>query len=183
MTMRTTMATRSLLHLILLLAWVMGTGLAAAGAQNAAAGGRVVLYTSVDEPYVRPIVRRFERQSGISVTLVTDAEAAKTAGLAQRLLAEKDRPRADVYWGNEIFHTINLARQGVLAPYRSAACDDIPRRWRGKDDLYTCTGLRARVIGICTRPEHAELVARIKTLEDLTDAALKDRIGWCHPAF
>ncbi|WP_428938837.1 extracellular solute-binding protein [Fontivita pretiosa] len=176
------MVTRILLELVLIFAWLVGSA-AATAAQDSSAGGRVVLYTSVDEPYARPIIRRFERQTGISVTLVTDAEAAKSAGLAQRLLAEKDRPRADVYWGNEIFHAIDLASQGVLAPYRSPVAAQIPQRWRAKDDLYTCTGLRARVIAISTRPQHADLIAPIKTLDDLTNPALKDRIGWCHPAF
>src|SRR4051794_19122444 len=94
----------------------------------------VVLYTSVDEPYVRPIVQRFEKQTGIRVTLVTDAESSKTAGLAEKLSAEKDNPRADVYWGNENFHSINLAESGLFAPYRSEASKSIPDRWRDKND-------------------------------------------------
>src|SRR3954447_3900338 len=73
----------------------------------------VVLYTSVDEPFVRPLIDQFKQETGIEVRLVTDAEASKTAGLAEKLLAEKDHPLADVYWGNEPFHTINLADAGT----------------------------------------------------------------------
>lgn len=165
----------------ILIAVVLVMQLLAAGFSRAAE--KVVLYTSVDDPYVRPLVRRFEQKTGITVTLVTDAEASKTAGLVERLIAEKAKPQADVYWGNEIFHTINLAEQGLLAPYRSKIAEDVPQRWRGKDDLFVSTGLRARMIGVSTRPEHAALVAKVKTMSDLTDPALKGKIGICNPAF
>lgn len=146
------------------------------------AAEKVVIYTSVDDPYARPLIRKFEQRTGITVTLVTDAEASKTAGLVERLIAEKAKPQADVYWGNEIFHTINLAEQGLLAPYRPKIAEDVPRRWRGKDDLFISTGLRARMIGVSTRPEHAALVAKVKTMSDLTDPALMGKIGVCNPA-
>src|SRR5688572_25968904 len=88
-------------------------------ATDPGAGGEVVLYTSVDEPFARPIVAEFEQRTGIKVLLKTDTEATKSVGLAARLEAEKDNPQADVWWGNEVFHTINLAERGVLAAYAS----------------------------------------------------------------
>src|SRR4051812_5892791 len=106
----------------------------------------VVLYSSVDEPYVTPLTKRFEQQTGIHVRFVPDTESNKSAGLAERIEAEKDHPRADVYWGNEIFHTINLAEKGIFAPYQPATAKDVPAKWRGKDDLFVGIGLRARMI-------------------------------------
>ncbi len=145
--------------------------------------GQVVLYTSIDEPYVRPLVKRFEQTTGIRVTLVTDSEATKTAGLIEKLQAERDRPRADVYWGNEIFHTINLAESGLFAPYRSPVAEDVPARWRDPADRYTDIGLRARVIAISTRPDIAAQVRSIRSLLDLTDPKFKGRLAICHPGF
>ncbi|HLL87759.1 MAG TPA: hypothetical protein VK324_00495, partial [Tepidisphaeraceae bacterium] len=77
----------------------------------------VVLYTSVDQPVAQPIVDAFTRETGIKVELRTDTEATKSVGLAERLRAEKASPKADVWWGNEVFHTINLADAGLLEPY------------------------------------------------------------------
>src|SRR5205809_3946112 len=74
----------------------------------------VTIYSSIDDPYLRPLMRRFEQQTGITVRIVTDTEAAKSATLVERLIAEKANPQADVYWGNEPFHAINLAEQGVF---------------------------------------------------------------------
>ena len=108
---------------------------------------RVVLYTSIDEPIARPIVRDFEKQTGIRVTLVTDSEASKTVGLAERLRAEKSNPQADVYWGNEPFHTLNLAEEGVLEAYESPSSNDVEARYRDPEHRWTGNALRARVIG------------------------------------
>jgi iron(III) transport system substrate-binding protein len=164
----------------------VGLVFTAIGLSNATAqqpGGKVVIYSSIDEPYVRPLVKRFEQTTGIQVTLVTDSEATKTAGLVERIEAEKDNPRADVYWGNEIFHTLRLADEGVFEAYRSPAARDIPDRWRDKDWLYTDIGMRSRMIAFSTRPQFKDAVAKIKTIQDLTNPALKGKIGVCHPAF
>ena len=148
-----------------------------------ARAAEVVLYTSIDEPYVRPLVQQFQKQTGIAVKLVTDSEATKTAGLVEKIEAEKASPKADVYWGNEPFHTINLSRQGVLTSYQSPSAADIPSRWHDKDWLYASIGLRARMMVYSTRPQYAQLVRSVRGIQDLTNPALKGRVGLCHPAF
>jgi iron(III) transport system substrate-binding protein len=143
----------------------------------------VVLYTSVDEPFVRPLVQKFQQQTGITVKILTDGEAAKTVGLSERVIAEKDHPQGDVYWGNEPFHTINMAEQNVFAPHTSPAGADIRPRWRNKANLYQTIGLRARMIVVSTSKESAAVAAQVHTLKDLTKPALKGKIGMASPAF
>ena len=58
----------------------------------------VVIYTSVDQVFSEPILNGFEKAKGIKVKAVYDVEASKTAGLVNRLIAEKDRPKCDVFW-------------------------------------------------------------------------------------
>src|SRR3954469_20597625 len=101
-------------HLRSSAAYLLSFLLLICGCDRSAAQQEVVLYTSVDEPIASPIVRDFENQTGIRVRLVTDTEASKSVGLAERLRAEKDHPQADVWWSNEIFLTINLADEGLL---------------------------------------------------------------------
>ena len=48
----------------------------------------VVVYTSVDDVFARPIAERFERETGIRVRLVPDTEETKSTGLVNRLIAE-----------------------------------------------------------------------------------------------
>jgi iron(III) transport system substrate-binding protein len=138
---------------------------------------QVILYTAVDEPVARPVIAEFERQTGISVILRTDAEATKTAGLAERLEAERQNPQADVWWSNEPFHTINLAQQKVLALYTSPSAAKIPAEFKDKDNLWAGTSLRVRVLAVspkCPISPHS--------IYELTNPALKGRICLSRPS-
>jgi len=98
------------------------------------------------------------------VKLVTDAEATKTSGLAEKLLAEKDHPAADVYWGNEPFSTINLSDAGVLAPYpryHPPGTDQIADRFHDPSNIYTSSR--------SARPDDRNLQAPGIRRPDLTD--------------
>src|SRR5688572_1310898 len=61
----------------------------------------VVVYTSVDDVFARPICERFQKETGLTVKLVPDTEETKSTGLINRLIAEKDRPQADVFWSGD----------------------------------------------------------------------------------
>ena len=88
----------------------------------------VVVYTSLDEVFSRPVLEDFEARTGIRVDEVFDVEADKTTGLYHRLVQEHEsgRPRADVFWNSEVARTIQLRRKGVLAPYDSPSASDAP---------------------------------------------------------
>jgi iron(III) transport system substrate-binding protein len=144
--------------------------------------GEVVLYSSVDDVLLREIVTGFENETGIKVRLVGDNEANKTTGLVQRLVMEKDRPSADVWWSSEPFGTIRLEREGVLQPYRSQAGEDsIEGGWPEhlKGNTWYGFALRARVIVYAT----GRVDSPPETIVDLADAKWKGRIGMARPAF
>ncbi len=75
---------------------------------------RVIIYAAQDQVYAEPILRGFEKETGIKVKAVYDSEAVKTVGLANRLLAERSHSQCDVFWGNEEMRTRQLAAQGVF---------------------------------------------------------------------
>lgn len=66
-------------------------------ADQSTPANEVVVYSSVDDVYARPVAEQFERESGITVRFVPDTEETKSTGLVNRLIAEKERPRADVF--------------------------------------------------------------------------------------
>lgn len=137
----------------------------------------VVLYTSVDQPYAAPIAREFEQRTGIKVTLVTDAEATKSVGLAERVRAEKANPQCDVFWSNEPFHTINLAAEGLLQPFEAPAARDVPGQFKDPQHRWAGNALRARVIA--RSPDAPG--PRVTALTDLTDPAFKGRVAIAMP--
>lgn len=109
-------------------------------------GEEVVLYYSADEYVARPVIERFEERTGIDVRAVGDTEATKTTGLVQRLRSERDRPRADVFWSSEVFLTVQLAQEGILASHESEAVADWPARLVGEERRWHGFAQRARVI-------------------------------------
>lgn len=74
----------------------------------------VILYCAQDQVFAEPILADFTRRTGIPVKPVFDSEAVKTVGLANRLLAEREHPVCDVFWGNEEFRARQLAAAGVF---------------------------------------------------------------------
>ncbi len=145
----------------------------------------VVLYTSVDDPVARPIIKAFEDQTGIRVTLVTDAEATKTSGLVEKIRAEKVDPQCDVYWGNEPFNTINLGLEGLLAPYDAPSAHDVPSQYKdGSNHLWASNGLRARVIAVntaATSSASTQPVLMPSGIEDLGEPDYKNRVVLSRP--
>jgi iron(III) transport system substrate-binding protein len=144
-------------------------------------GQQVVLYTSVDEPYVRPILAEFESKTGIRVIVQTDTEATKSAGLAARLEAERDKPRADVWWGNEVFHTIRLADAGVLAAYESPAAGDVPPKFKDEQHRWAGNALRARVIATHVKGGAGDARSQAATHDDLLKAEFRGKAAVARP--
>lgn len=106
----------------------------------------VVIYSSVDEVFARPIVEQFQRETGIDARLVPDTEETKSTGLLNRLIAERERPRADVFWSGDPVRAAILKRQGLSAPYRSPAAEGLPPGFSDADGHWTGFSARARVI-------------------------------------
>jgi iron(III) transport system substrate-binding protein len=125
----------------------------------------VVVYTAQDQVYAEPILQEFARQTGIRVRPVFDSEAVKTVGLANRLLAERNRPQADVFWGNEELRARQLAAQGVF---------------RETNGLATF-GFRTRRIVINTNK--LSLAQAPRSLLELTNAAWRGKVALAYPMF
>lgn len=139
----------------------------------------VVVYTSVDQVFSEPILKDFEKETGIKVNAVFDVEAAKTVGLVNRLLTEKDRPTADVFWNSEIGRTIVLKRNGVLASYRSPSAEDIPTKFKDPEDYWTGFATRARVLIYNTNLLKEEELP--KSIFELTDKKWKGKVALGNP--
>ncbi len=141
----------------------------------------VVVYCSVDAAFAEPILAEFQKRTGIKVHQVFDTEAGKTTGLVNKLLAEKDRPRADVWWSSEIFGTMQLMSSGVLSPYTSSVAADIPEMYRDDGGMWTATGLRGRVIAY--DPKRTRVEDLPSRWCDLTDPKYKGRFRLADPRF
>ena len=117
-----------------------------AGCRKSAPPQTVVVYTSVDDVFARPVTERFQKQSGITVKLVPDTEETKSTGLVNRLIAEKARPVADVFWSGDPVRAAVLKAKGVSAPYRSPNAAGLPPQFSDAEGYWTALSARARII-------------------------------------
>ncbi|MDQ7013081.1 MAG: extracellular solute-binding protein [Planctomycetota bacterium] len=155
------------------------------GDSGADGAGEVMLYSSVDDFVLRDVVRDFERATGVTVRLLGDTEATKTTGLIERLVAERDEPRADVWWSSEPFGTIRLAEMGLFEPAGVTPPEVVDPLLRGKldaaDGSWFGFGLRARVLAVREGRFAEEEIPR--RLRELTDARFRGRVGMARPRF
>ena len=93
----------------------------------------VVVYCALDREYAEPILKQFQADTGVEVKAQFDVEMTKTVGLVKAIEEEQNRPRCDVFWNNEILHTLRLQKLGLLAPYASPSASDIPAELKDKD--------------------------------------------------
>lgn len=144
--------------------------------------GKVVVYTALDRQFSEPILKLFEERTGIEVQAVYDAEAVKTVGLVNRLLAERRRPVADVFWNNEIIRSIQLKNEGLTRPIDPPSAADIPPSQKDPDGHWVGFAARARVIMVNT-----EILPDPETHPDsfgaLTDPQWRGRAGFAKPTF
>jgi iron(III) transport system substrate-binding protein len=143
---------------------------------------QVVIYTSVDQVYAEPVLKRFTSETSILVRPVYDVEATKTTGLVNRLIAEKDRPLADVFWSGEFVQTLLLQDKGVLQAYRSPNAVDFPALYKDPGGYWTGFAGRMRVLLVNQdKINHDQSPASV---DDLLDPAIPGgQVGMAQPLF
>jgi len=138
----------------------------------------VTVYVSEDQVFSEPILRDFEKETGIKVKAVYDTEEAKSTGAMNRLIAEKDNPRADVYWANEPIRAEVLKQKGISASYVSPNAKDIPLVFREPDGYWTGFSARARVLVV-----NQSVKNKPKTILAYTDPTWKGKSVITNPLF
>lgn len=111
-----------------------------------ARASEVVVYTSVDDVFARPVAEKFEKDTGITVKLVPDTEETKSTGLLNRLIAEKGKPVADVFLSGDPMRAAVLKAKGISAPYKSPNLAGMPPQFSDPDGHWSALSARARVI-------------------------------------
>jgi iron(III) transport system substrate-binding protein len=142
---------------------------------------RVVIYTSVDEPFARAVLKRFEADTGLTVEAVYDTEAGKTTSFLHRLRREAESPRADVWWSSEVFTSVELAAEGLLQPYESSEAADIPSAWKDPDHFWTGTAARARVVAY--HPDRIDPAELPPTWQGYATSDWAPRVAIANPQF
>jgi iron(III) transport system substrate-binding protein len=160
---------------------IVGCGACRSTESPEEAARTVTVYVSTDRVFSEPVLREYERRSGVKVNAVYDTEETKSTGLANRLLAEKPQPQADVFWSNEPVRTLMLRSREVLAPYKSPSAEGIPASLVDPDGYWTGFSARMRVIAYnTTLVKSSEAPASVF---DLVDPKWRGQVAMADPRF
>ncbi len=141
----------------------------------------VVVYTSVDQVFSEPILKDFEKETGIKVKALYDTEETKSTGVLNRLIAEKANPRCDVFWSGDPVRTIVLKNKNILTPYKSknaAGINDV-----FKDPEYYWTGFSARARVLLYNKNLLKPADVPESIFDLTTKKYKGKVVIANPLF
>lgn len=146
------------------------------------AGDRtVVVYSSADKEFAELIFRAYEQKTGVKVLPLYDTEETKTAGLTARLVAEKDHPKADVFWSSDTSRAVALVEQGVATSYVPPEAAAISPRYKSSTGLWTGFAARIRVFLYNTDQVTASEAPR--SILDMVKPKWKGRFAIANPHF
>ena len=142
----------------------------------------VVVYSALDKEFSEPILQKLEEESGIKPLPKYDQESNKTVGLANEIIQQARRQRCDIFWNNEILHTLRLEKKGLLEVYRSPLADQYPAQFVSSNNTWHGFAARARVLIVNTEmlPEVSD---RPTSVLDLADPKWKGNCGIAKPLF
>jgi len=138
----------------------------------------VVVYASEDQVFSEPVLKDFERETGIQVKVVYDTEETKGTGTMNRLIAEKDNPQADVYWANEPIRAEVLKQRGISTTYISPNSVGIPDHFKDAEGYWTGFSARARILVV-----NKDVADKPQSIKAYTDPRWKSRTVIANPLF
>lgn len=132
----------------------------------------VVLYSGRGESLVEPVIRLFEKETGIDVHV----KYGNTPELALTLREEGARGSADLFWAQDAGALGAVAKAGLFVDLPADIGADLPPLFRHSGGKWVATSGRARTLAYST--EHVKPEWLPKSVFDLTDARFRGRVAW-----
>ena len=133
---------------------------------------QLVIYCGRGKSLVSPLIKLFEKQTGIKVKV----NYAKTAQLALVLQEEADKGRADLFWAQDAGALGAVAKAKLFRRLPEKVTKRLAPAYRNRSPYWVATSGRARVLAYApSRVDDTQLPASVF---DLVDAKWKNRVGW-----
>ncbi|WP_439593472.1 extracellular solute-binding protein [Microbacterium sp.] len=134
-------------------------------------GADLVIYVGRNEDHVRPLVERFEDETGLTV----DARYGSTGELATTILQEGGSSPADLFFTQDPAYMGAISEAGLLGPLPADILELVPEGITGADDDWVGVTARRRVLAYDpARTPEAQLP---QSVFDLTTPEWAGRIG------
>jgi len=130
----------------------------------------VNVYSARKEALIKPMLDRFEEESGVAVNLITGSADA----LLRRLQVEGEYSPADIFITVDAGRLHRAKKAGVLQPFQTAKIDElVPEHLRDSDDYWYSLSQRSRTIFYAKDKVTPE---QLSSYEALADSEWKGRI-------
>jgi len=100
-------------------------------ASSFAAKGKILAYTTLDEPLARAVFEAYEKDTGVKVEWVR----LSTGEAVARMEAESKNPQVDIWFGGVGLGHIEAKNKGLTTPYVSANAANIPDKFKDPDGI------------------------------------------------
>ncbi len=168
---------KKILVVLLVLSTIMTALFANGAAESGAEKQSLMIYTSMKENLISPIVEGFkEKYPNIEV----DYYSAGAGKLMAKIATERQAGAVacDVLWTSEVPDFINLRDEGVLLAYMSPERANVVSTVDDPDGYFTAA--RLGTLGICYNT--TKITDPPKTWDDLLDPIYKDNFSIANPA-
>lgn len=143
----------------------------------------VVIYSAADREFAAPILSAFARRhEGTDLKIQYDVESTKTVGLVTRIESEASRTRCDVFWNNEILHTLRLEKAGLLKSVSWEIPSNWPNSMKSPAGNWVGFAARARVL-IVNTDLLPEIESRPTSVRDLSNPEFSGRCCIASPKY
>ena len=132
----------------------------------------LVIYSGRSKSLVAPIIKQFEKETGIKVKV----RYGNTAQLAVALLEEQSKSPADLFWAQDAGALGAINKEGLFNPLPESILSKVPQHFRNSGGGWVATSGRARVIAYA--PERVKPEALPDSIFELTEPKWKGRVGW-----
>lgn len=142
----------------------------------------LIVYSALDREFSQPILEDLGDELQMQVRVKYDQESNKTVGLATELIQTQQQPKADIFWNNEILHTLRLESLGLLEPISETDLSRFPAAYRSSTGQWCGFAARARVLIVNTDllPDPA---TRPNSVYDLADKQWARKCTMARPVF
>ena len=132
----------------------------------------LIVYSGRSKSLVEPIIKQFEKETGIEVKV----NYGGTTQLAAALLTEGDKSPAALFWAQDAGALGAVSKKAMFEKLPETILTQVPSDFRDANGFWVATSGRARVLAYS--PERVKMEELPESVFDLTQPMWKGRVGW-----
>jgi len=132
----------------------------------------LVVYSGRSDKFIKPVIKRFTEQTGITVIL----HSGKSTALLNKLKVEGSRTKADLYISNDAGNLQKGSDLELFATIPATLAEQVPAKFRSKSNDWLGLSARARVLVVNTKVK----MEPVNSIFDLAEPRFDGKLAITH---